>query len=262
MKLVPTLALGLMFAMSAIAGTETVTNLSVIELQKAGLADDLIAEKIRSSAREFDLSTEGLKQLKAGGVSDGVIRVMMGLATSSSEPAKPLTASPVSSDNPLDVHAPGLWLYEQENDQAKMTKLGAKDVGRSSGWNKKTRATLYGASAILQIRGPRPVFYYYGPDETIETTVTDLVLTRMEARADKNDRRLAVGKEDFFGGKKSGLDPKTYVAVQAEKVAPGIYKIVPAQDLVRGEYSFIRASAASREALKRGDIDLFDFGVK
>lgn len=240
---------------------ETLTNTDVLELHKSGLGEDLIVEKIRSSNGDFDLSTDALKQLKAAGVPDSVIRAMMGGAKARTPASQPASAA-IASDDPLAPHDDGLWLVQQTAQGTKMTRLVAKDAGRSSGWNKKTRATLYGASATLQLSGPRPTFYFYNSSETAEQEANDLVLARMEVRAEKNDRRLAVGKEDFFGGKKSGLDPKAYVPVTVEKVAAGIFKIVPAQDLKRGEYCFLFGRLASREALKRGDVDLFDFGVK
>jgi hypothetical protein len=152
-----------------------------------------------------------------------------------------------------------------------MVKLKSESSGGSSGWNKKSRVTLYGASAILQITAAAPgVFYYYEepPQQgafatsTATTTADDLVLARMEVRADKNERRLAVGKEDFFGGKKSGLDSKAYVQTTAERVSDGIYRLAPVQALPPGEYCFIDKHDASREALKYRDVELYDFGVK
>jgi hypothetical protein len=234
---------------------EKLTNESVLELQRLGLAEDLIIRKIQSSESSFDLSTDGLKQLKAGGVSDDIIRAMMGGTEPLKLTAKRSTPAVISND-PLAPHDDGLWLFQQTAEGSKMTRLIAKDAGRSSGWNKKTRATLYGASATLQVTGPLPTFYYYNSGETAEDDANDLALARMEVRAEKNDRRLAVGKEGFFGGKKSGLDPKAYVPVVVEKAAPGIFKVIPAQNLNRGEYCFIQGRVASREALKRGDVDL------
>jgi hypothetical protein len=152
-----------------------------------------------------------------------------------------------------------------------MLKLKSQSSGHSSGWNKKSRVTLYGASAILQLTTATPgVFYYYEQARqedafaapTTTATADDLVLARMEVRTDKNERRLAVGKEGFFGGKTSGLDPNAYVPVKAEKISDGIYRLEPVQALPPGEYCFIDKHDASREALKYRDVELYDFGVK
>ncbi len=257
-----TIILGLALAVRVFAATETLTNNSVIELQKVGLAEDLIFDKIKNSQGEFDLSTDGLKQLKAAGVSDSIIRAMMSISHPQAETPKAQPTMAAVSNDPLVSHETGLWLYQEVDGQPKMTRLKPKDAGRSSGWNKKSRATLYGAAATLQTGDGRPTFYYYTPASDADADANDLVLARLEVRADKNDRRLAVGKQEFFGGTKSGLDPKAFVATTADKVALGIFKIIPTQDLTRGEYCFIHNADASREALKHGQVDLFDFGIK
>src|SRR5271170_4282907 len=57
------------------------TNQSIIEMVSLGLSDDVIIAKIRSmtdaDAFKFDTSVDGLKALKAGNVSDAVIKVMI-----------------------------------------------------------------------------------------------------------------------------------------------------------------------------------------
>src|ERR1035441_4380138 len=63
----------------------------------------------------------------------------------------------------------------------------------------------------------------------------DFTLARMEVKHEKHTRRLAVGKEGFFGGKSSGLDPSAYVPVKVEKVSDGVFHIEPVQTLKHGE---------------------------
>ncbi len=61
------------------------TNKDVIDMVALGLSDDVIITKIHSAARPedlaFDTSVEGLKELKAGKVSDAVIRIMISPAS-------------------------------------------------------------------------------------------------------------------------------------------------------------------------------------
>ncbi|HWQ32789.1 MAG TPA: hypothetical protein VNQ79_08035 [Blastocatellia bacterium] len=65
------------------------TNQDVIKLAQAKLSDDLIIAKIRQSKTNFDLSTDGLLQLKNAGVSDRVLKVMMNPAAEPEAPAQP-----------------------------------------------------------------------------------------------------------------------------------------------------------------------------
>jgi hypothetical protein len=60
-------------------GGEIMTNEKVIALSKAGFAEDIIVRKIKGASRtRFDLTVEqGMVQLKAAGVSDEVVRVML-----------------------------------------------------------------------------------------------------------------------------------------------------------------------------------------
>jgi hypothetical protein len=67
----------LLFCISAPAQSETLSNKSVIELTKAGLAPEVIFKKIAASKPAFDLSTEGLVELKRSGVDDAVISMMI-----------------------------------------------------------------------------------------------------------------------------------------------------------------------------------------
>jgi hypothetical protein len=138
--------------------------------------------------------------------------------------------------------------------------------GQSSGWNKKSRAVLYGVAAILQLSGNYSFYYYEeakqeGAFAPPPMTADDFVLAKMEVRQEKNVRRLAVGKEGFFGGKSSGLDPTAYVPVKVEKISDGIFQIEPVKTLQHGEYCFISRAQASREAIRRADVELYDFGV-
>jgi hypothetical protein len=61
----------------AASQTETLTNMRIIEMTKAGLAPEIILVKIRSSTDRFDISTDALIQLKKEGVKDDVISAMV-----------------------------------------------------------------------------------------------------------------------------------------------------------------------------------------
>lgn len=56
---------------------EILTNNDVVSMSQASLAESLIVEKIKESKGAFDVSVEGLVNLKKSGVSDEIIRAMM-----------------------------------------------------------------------------------------------------------------------------------------------------------------------------------------
>jgi len=56
-----------------------ITNDDVIQLVKGGIGDDLIVARIQqTSDRAFDLSTKGMLDLKAAGVSERLMTIMIG----------------------------------------------------------------------------------------------------------------------------------------------------------------------------------------
>lgn len=56
---------------------ELLNNVSVIQLSRAGLAPDIVLKKISTSKISFDVTAEGLIELKKAGVDDSVIAFMM-----------------------------------------------------------------------------------------------------------------------------------------------------------------------------------------
>ncbi len=56
---------------------EVLTNQDILALKAAGLSDETIITKVRSSVQRFSLTTQDLVQLKKANVSDSVIQAMM-----------------------------------------------------------------------------------------------------------------------------------------------------------------------------------------
>jgi hypothetical protein len=80
--------------------TAAMTNEDVIKMSKAGLAEDVIITAIRQAPkRTFDLTANGLIELKLGKVPDAIVRAMQAL-----EPTK--TSEPVSTPPPAVTPPP------------------------------------------------------------------------------------------------------------------------------------------------------------
>ena len=77
----------LLLAAAAFAQKEVLSNAEVIEMTKAGLAQTVILNKIKGSEGRFDVSVNGLVEMKKAGVSDEVINALL-----ESKPA-PVTAA-------------------------------------------------------------------------------------------------------------------------------------------------------------------------
>jgi tetratricopeptide (TPR) repeat protein len=83
---------------------EILTNDAVVTMVKAGLGDDVIISKIKTSQNQFDLSTQALVRLKEDGVSPGVIKAMV-------ETAAPV--APKASDAAAKETEDAVALYRQ-----------------------------------------------------------------------------------------------------------------------------------------------------
>ncbi len=255
-------------AAATLLAQETLNNAGVIGLKQAGLGDAVILNKIKASKCDFDISTDALKKLKDGGLSDDVINAIIAAAAQSAVPATPkAVAAPISSD-PNTPHEPGIWLWQELSGERRMLKLKpARFIGQSEGWPAKSRIIFPGTSAVLQLSGNFSFYYYQeakqeGAFAPPVMTADDFTLARLEVKAEKNTRRLVVGKTKFFGGKNTGLDSEQYVAVTVEKIGDGISRIEPVKALHNGEYCFISKEDASSQVVNGSTAEFYDFGVK
>jgi hypothetical protein len=95
------------FGILALAGghgvaQEVLTNDGVVKMVKAGLPEAVIIQKIRSSERKFDTSTDALVRLKSAGVPDKVIEAMLGAPAAGTPSAA--APSPAAAGEPAISH--------------------------------------------------------------------------------------------------------------------------------------------------------------
>jgi len=173
------------------------------------------------------------------------------------------------ANDPLAPHAPGIYYYTEAGGQRQLTKIAPDSYAKTKGGfaffagygeQSKQKAVIEGAHAELQISESRPVFYFYisaaagGLGEESAVTPEDYVLSEMQIKKDKNERRLTIGKVGAYSGAKMGADKKAVRGFDVEKVGEGIYKVTVSQDLKAGEYCFFRPIA--------GQGTFFPFGIK
>ena len=247
---------------TVVAAEEKLTNDSIIEMHKLGLGESVIVEKIKVSACKFDVSLTALKQLKEAGLPDTVIRMMIAAGS----PTKPEAAATIGTatgdpNDPQAAHETGIWLCQQVDGKNKMTMLipntfdqisSGSGIGIGWGGSAKTRAVIQGLHAGFQIPSYKPVFYFYfdkigsslSSASKVATAPTDFTLVQMEIRKEKKQRRLEIGKINL-GGAKQGLNEKVIRTIQSERIADGVYKVTPQEDLQDGEYAFVYSANQS-----------------
>lgn len=264
------------------AAQEVMNNDEVISLAKAGLNPSIIVGKIRSSKTNFDTSTDALIKLKQAGVSDDVVAAMLE-AKSGKAMAAPVNSGSVRGtgdpNDPMTLKNYGIYLYEMRDGSPKMTQLqpNVSAQNRTGGGftaavtpfglgKVKTKANLPGRNASLQITDTMPVFYFYldvssgglNTASGIPSTPNEFTLVRFNQRSD--NREVTISKTNSWGGK-GGLSDEYVVALKAEDLGNGIFKVTPQADLKKGEYGFYLVNSGNSNVNAGIGSKFFDFGV-
>lgn len=260
--------LALMLVMSSVGWgqqlSHRLTNQDIIDMTALGLSDDIIITKIHSAARPedlaFDTSTEGLKKLKAGKVSDAVLKVMINPATVApastpslaaptptavAPPPAAVAPSPGTSPNVGDPNLPpaetgiywkdGYTFQRIESEIVSQAKAGGRAGSvftygmRAQHWD----AYVNGPTSKNRIKERRPMFYFYVPDGA---SAADFILLKLEKKG--NRREFQIGSFGGITGGKSGVKRDKQIAFQADHVAVRTYRVTLSEDLKPGEYAF------------------------
>jgi hypothetical protein len=253
------LLVSLTTALVSSAADETLTDASIIELQGLNLGDAVIIEKIQTSKCNFDTSIDGLKALKAANVSGVVIQAM--LAKSSGSGTMAGNSAPANSNDPADSHSPGIWILQETNGVKTMTKVGWETPAEIShggyigpfGIGKySTTARFTGTQSALELSQTKPEFYLYtggtSYDDLMVESPNELTLAQFtviapDAKRNANQRAVDVGTTGAYASS-HGIDRKAVREFDSEKIADGIYKITPHDNLADGEYGFCSSDSA------------------
>jgi len=251
---------------------DTVTNKTVISLHKAGLGKEIITAKINTSACNFDLSTDGLINLKKNGVPDDIVAFM--ISKGNSPPPVQQNNIPQQNNTPQQNTAPdqssqaggelslqpGLYYFDAnsnnyvEIDAAIFSNSKSGGLGETllrtevSGlFNAKLKESLSGIDANLKINNAKPLFVFVidiinGKDGPNVKTPNEIILVKL--KPGKNDRELVVGKTNSVGSE-MGIDDKVKLAFTYNKVQKGLYEVSSNDPLPTGEYCFMYAASSS-----------------
>ncbi|MBA3313038.1 MAG: glycine zipper 2TM domain-containing protein [Planctomycetaceae bacterium] len=86
-----------------LADDKALSNYDLARLTASGASDDVIIATVRSQGGKFDLTADGIVQLKALGVSD---RVILGIQQSATSPPAMVTVAPAYAPLPSSAVAP------------------------------------------------------------------------------------------------------------------------------------------------------------
>lgn len=263
--------------------TPPLTNEDVLKMVRAHLGNGVIIAKIRSSPCKFDDGTDALIQLKQAGVSDSVLQAMTQHCSAPISGGQVLAAAPSSDPNdPSAPHDPGIYVLRESAGGKEMFPLEPTTFGQAKASKgllsavtggvvqAQMKVVVMGGRANIRLTESQPQFYFYFAERSAGPTLAapwlayfagassanQFVLVRIEAKKDK--RELVVAEEGAFFRSSAGTREKDVVQCGFERVAPGVYKVVPKESLELGEYAFMYAG--SNTTYGAGG-QLFDFGV-
>ena len=222
------------------------TNEDVISMTKLGLTDDVIIAKIRAmsaagDAISFDTGVEGLKNLKAAGVPDSVIKVMINPTAIGPTVVAASSTTPMTVDPNLPPPEVGVYWNDRANfvllqgQALTNTKAGGKagSLFTNGMRNQHWDATIEGPTSKNAVRERHPSFYFYVPDGS---DAGDYVLIKLNKKSDH--REFQVGSFGGITGGKSGVKKDKELGFKADHVGIRMYKVTLESDLKPGEYAF------------------------
>jgi len=232
--------------------TSRMENQDVIDMVSLGLSDAVIIDKIHTTqVTDFDTSVAALRVLKAGKVSDAVIRAMINAHSSGVVSSVPV--APVAATLPEEV---GVYVVLH----GKLTEIEPEIVNWQTGGWVKSHASLgivkgdvngkvMGSKSPLQV-SDEPVDFLI---RTLEgTSVTEYQLLRLHEKSDRREFRAATGGVIHQSG---GAEPNS-ISFAPEKVGSRTWKI-ELHDLQKGEYGFLPPGLFSKSISSSGKIYTF-----
>jgi hypothetical protein len=253
----------LLFSPILPAQQQTLDNDAVIKLANAGLADDLLITTINASPGNYDISTDGLIQLKTAKLSDKVVAAIVlkaGGGNANTTPGGGVAAGPGAANagnamdapsatgpNGLPLGIDDVGVYFKNPSGGWVTMLPETVIFESSGKLKDVASAgivksdlngrIDGSRSRVNARLPL-VFAVYLP-ETVE--ITEYVLLRLHPEANVRTFLSASGGllHTRAGAQRDEID------YQPEKLAPRLYQITLPAIEGNGEYGLLAPGTKS-----------------
>ncbi len=238
-------------------GAEKLTNLTVVELTRAGLGDPAIIAKVYACEPQFDTASDVLIALRRAGVSSSVIAAMIAMqSAAAASQLRPDSADP-HQPHPAGVYLLGDWLSPPSMLAVKPITTTRTTNGSILGYAiggglipVSYRAIVPGGHAGIVAGSARPTFYFYTGAGTAAQNLRsvwgaapDPGTMAMVRFAEHGDRReVRIGSFSIRGAN-TGVSDRDRLAFAASEVEPGVIAVRPEADLPPGEYGFVTTAA-------------------
>lgn len=255
----------------AFAGTGTAkdtacTDEMVGQLALAGVANDLILDKINECEPSFALDPVHLIALKQAGVSDDLVRAMARRQLGHPASPRPLdrTANNLALPGPIMSPMPdevGVYSLDRSGDLYRIEGIAVSNLRTGSTLVSDLTFHIKRARINAQVNGPRaqmrlkehqPQFYFYLPDGA---SIGDYLLLRLACRDDVRQIEIA---EKTFWKEQRGVDHAKEVDFTYKRIKPRLYLLTPSGELDCGEYAFYIAAGVD---LTKASGRIYDFGI-
>jgi hypothetical protein len=216
------------------AAEPPLSNSDIIKLSKLQLGDEVIIAKIgQAKSIAFDLTTDGLIQLKQAAVSGKIISAMLERATPKQPPAVAAYDSSATSGDPRQE------VRLVVGDQEVNLPSNRGDLSATGMWpvvftfldypGRRARTRIQNVRPTLLVRSEHdPKSYYY--------------LARLDVNDEEdNNRSLKIEQKASSFSATTRVVPagRWHVEYDASETAPGTWSITPTRDLQPGEYGVV-----------------------
>lgn len=234
---------------------ETLGNETIMRMVKAGLGEDVIISKIKDSKTNFDLSTDGLIELKGGGVSDAVISAMQN-PSAGQRLAQPARGKPAASSAELMIVQDGK--NEEMEYVAGIVHVRSHGFGLFSSGKTRYLIMASGEHASLKITGTRPVFM-----TTLHPSELSLVKFDTDTYNNKVVRYVQRVGGIWRAGGSAADTGEGSVDIDFKKEGDGRYRFSAKEPLEQGEYGIITEKGDQPKAVLGGSSSyrIYDFAV-
>jgi hypothetical protein len=224
------------------AAQKPLTNQDVVNMVQAGLSEDIVIEKIKTSKTAFDTSTDGLVALKKAGVGSDIIRVMVnpsaasspggaGSRLANSNAPAPCQIPPGGQAAWLSGTSPAMWYTDPEKgtrtevnyERGTITHVGFAGFGSSL-------LVLHPIKASARVKGGAQFLSCINP--------TDAPLVRFSIDPKSDERNTSVGTIRPWNIS-FHISDEDLVRFKFEKTPDGYFKVMPEASLPAGEYGFV-----------------------
>jgi len=268
----------LFFTSTSAQQVEVLDNKTVINLSKKKIQESIIISKIQSSTCLFDVTTDGLINLKEQGVSDKVIEVMIGQSKVSSKKTGKSEVDGILAQ----IEESGIYFLDSANNE--IIKLdptpttgqrqGSYGQAYASGItgglsSKKNKLQIAGLNANYKVKGNVQFYILFesskvslnqsqsnkdntnqktnetsfnpfavNPQSAEATSPNDFIVIRCKTKG--KSREFTASSSSGFSSK-GGINGKETADFQYKKLSKNLYKLTFPEGLQAGHYIFYYA---------------------